>query len=57
MPSSTHVDFRIDQKALESEIGPEAARLRPVHAAVKAAFGDFVDLSLDGIFVHRRAEQ
>jgi oxygen-independent coproporphyrinogen-3 oxidase len=45
-------DFRIDQKALESEIGPEAARLRPVHAAVKAAFGDFVDLSLDGIFVH-----
>lgn len=45
-------DFRIDQRALESELGPDAARLRPVHAAVKAAFGDFVDLSLDGIFVH-----
>jgi oxygen-independent coproporphyrinogen-3 oxidase len=45
-------DFRIDQKALEGEYGPDAARLRPVHAAVKAAFGDFVDLSPDGIVVH-----
>ena len=44
-------DFRIDQKALEVAFGPDAACLRPVHAAVKAAFGELVDLSADGIVV------
>ena len=45
-------DFRIDQKALEGEYGSDAARLRPIQSAVKATFGDLVDLSHDGIVVH-----
>jgi oxygen-independent coproporphyrinogen III oxidase len=44
-------DFRLDQNALEAEFGEDAACLRSVHAEVKAAFGDLVELSADGLSV------
>jgi oxygen-independent coproporphyrinogen-3 oxidase len=44
-------DFRIDQPALEAAFGAPARALRAEHEAVRAAFGEAVDLSPDGIAI------
>ena len=48
-------DFRTDDAAIRREIGPDRGALRCAHLAVKARFGDLVELGDDGLAIRPEA--